>query len=244
MAKGDRVIAVSNFIANHIIDNYKIDPNKIRVIHRGVNLNYFNSAKVAEQRIVQLVQKLHIPVDRPIILLPGRLTRWKGQSVLLKALSSMAKGKIFCLIVGDDKDHHNYRYELQEEIKTLNLLEDVTILSHVQDMPALYMLADIVLSTSIEPEAFGRVSIEAQAMKKMLIATDIGGAKETVLNDKTGWLIPPNDPSILADKIGYVLGLDLETKQKIGDNARRYIEENFSLEKMCSKTLAVYNELL
>lgn len=243
MVKGAKVIAVSNFIAEHIKEHYSPAEDALRVIHRGVDMEYFNPSNIAEHRLVQLVTKLNIPVDRPIVLLPGRITRWKGQHILLKAISTLPRGSVFCLIVGSDHGHTKYRKELNNMIAEYNLAQDAAIINNVMDMPALYLLADIVVSASIEPEAFGRVVTEAQAMGRLLIASDLGGARETVIPGVTGNLVTAGNHEELAETIKQLLTMSQQERNSRAEAARNHIDKFFSIEQMCKKTIDVYKEV-
>lgn len=244
MTKGDRVIAVSEFTASHIRQNYAIDAEKLVVIPRGADMGYFDPENISSQRIVQVAKMLALPENRPVILLPGRLTRWKGHSFLLEALRALKKGSFYCLFIGDDKGHAEYRNELMERIREYGLQEDVIIKGNISDMPAAYKLADIVVSASLEPEAFGRVSIEAQAMGKSLIATNIGGSCETVIHEKTGWLVEPGNVEALTAALKDAMSCSEDKKQAMAVCSREHIKNNFSLDLMCTKTLELYRELL
>lgn len=244
MTKGDRVIAVSEFTASHIRQNYAIDAEKLVVIPRGADMGYFDPENISSQRIVQVAKMLALPENRPVILLPGRLTRWKGHSFLLEALRALKKGSFYCLFIGDDKGHAEYRNELMERIREYGLQEDVIIKGNISDMPAAYKLADIVVSASLEPEAFGRVSIEAQAMGKSLIATNIGGSCETVIHEKTGWLVEPGNVEALTAALKDAMSCSEDKKQAMAVYSREHIKNNFSLDLMCTKTLELYRELL
>lgn len=244
MTKGDRVIAISEFTANHIRQFYTVAAGKLKVIPRGADMHYFDPAAISPQRIEQATHSLALPENRPIILLPGRLTRWKGHLFLLEALRNLKKGSFYCLFIGDDKGHQDYRNVLQAKIREYGLQDDVIIKGNISDMPAAYKLADIVVSASLEPEAFGRVAIEAQAMGKPLIATNIGGSCETVIQGETGWLVEPGDVEALSSALQHVLSLSAEEKQIIATKSREHIKNHFSLERMCTKTLEVYKELL
>lgn len=246
MAKGDKVIAVSNFIKNHLIDKYKIAEEKIALIHRGVDLNYFNpDVKLSDNKIDQVKAISHMTESKPIILLPGRITSWKGQSILIEALSKLQNLNCYALIVGDYNAHPNYYKYLKKMISHYNLEKTVRIIGNQPDMHAMYSMADIILSTSTRPEAFGRVAIEAQAMQKLVIATNIGGSCETVIDKETGFHVTPANSDDLAEKLEHCLNLigtndyDLITKR-----AREHIIQNFSLEKMQQKTIELYQELL
>lgn len=244
MLKGEKVIAISEFTAGHIREKYHFDSGNMVIIPRGADLHYFSPDKMLQHRMIQLLGKYHLPEDLPILLLPGRLTRWKGQSFLLEALRLLPRGSCYCLLVGDDKGHRDYRVELENKVRMYGLEGEVRIISHIQDIAAAYMLSDVVLSTSLEPEAFGRVAIEAQAMGKPVIATAIGGSCETVIPGKTGWLVEPYDTEALAQAITEAISLPIEQKKQMGETARAHVAAHFSLEQMCDKTIAVYRELL
>ena len=244
MTEGRLVIAVSNFIKDHILETYKIDPEKIRVIHRGADVEKFDTKKVHQNRLIALVEKWRVPEDKPIIMLPGRLTRWKGQSVMIEALSLMKHKDVCCLLVGSDQGRVKYRKELEEKVKTLGLGAAVHIVDHCSEMDVAYTLSQIVVSTSVEPEAFGRVLPEAQSMERIVVGTSHGGAMETVFDGKTGFLVPPNDPQALADVLDKILALPAGEKLKIQQAARKSVSESFSKDLMCEKTLSVYKEIL
>tara|TARA_R110001592_G_scaffold283010_4_gene550888 strand:- start:3108 stop:4349 length:1242 start_codon:yes stop_codon:yes gene_type:complete len=244
MTRGERVIAISQFIAGHIRQLYGVPSNKIRVIHRGVDLERFDPAKVTAQRVVNLATDWMLPDGMPVIMLPGRLTRWKGQPVVIDALSRLKRRDIRCLLVGGDQGREDYRAELESMIADRNLNEVVRLVDHCDDMPAAYMLTDVVISASTDPEAFGRVIAEAQALGRPVIATDHGGAKETVIPGVTGWLVPPGDPDALAAAIEKVLSLDSAQRSTLAGKAIANVRDNFSKATMCAKTLDVYDEVL
>lgn len=244
MTKGNKVIAVSEFIARHIQDNYHTYSKNIEIIHRGVDLDIFNSENVSTARTLQILEQSRLPEDAPIILLPGRITEWKGQLQLIEAIKKIRHLKFYCILVGDDKRGGRYRNKLEKAIKKYQLSRMVRIMPNVSDMAALYKISDIVISASTHPEAFGRVSTEAQAMGRMLIATDHGGSKETVIHDNTGWLVEPRNPQAMADSIAHVLSITPMERAVIAENAINNIHSNFSLEKMQNKTLELYRSLL
>ena len=244
MTKGDPIIAVSNFVASHIKENYAINESKLRVIHRGVDLEVFSPDLINSQRIADLVTNWRLPDDVPIILMPGRITRWKGQHIVVEALAKLPHRKFFCLLLGDDMGHPDYRKEVEAQIVKLGLEGNIRVVGHTQAMAESYMLADIVLSPAIEPEAFGRVPVEAQAMGKIVIATNHGGACETISNGETGFLVKPNDAADLAQAIENVLNMSAVAKEIIGKQAIESVRKNFSADIMRSKTLDVYRELL
>ena len=243
MTRGDLVIAISHFIAEHIQQNYEIDPAKIRIIHRGVDLQLFNPQAHSAERMIELAKEWRLPEDLPMILFPGRFARWKGQDVFVKALSKLPHRNFFAVILGDDKGHPNYREEIEKLIVDLGLSGHVRIARHTQFVTEAYMLSRLVVATSVEPEAFGRVVLEAQAMGKPVIATNHGGPQETVIDKETGLLVPPNDIGTLALAIDNVLSMPEDLYEQVKMDAIANAER-FSLEQMCEQTIRVYLELL
>ncbi len=245
MTRGDRVIAISEFIRGYILDNYrKVDPDHIRIIHRGVNIDIFDPAKTTAARVIQLANEWRIPDGVPVVMLPGRLTRWKGHSVLFEALAQIKDRPLRCLIVGDDQGRSGYRRELDALIDKLGLQSVVHIVGECRDMAAAYKLSDVVISASTEPEAFGRIVAEAQAIGKPVIAPNHGAAPEILLPEVTGWLVPPSDPQALARALEKALDLDTEARERLAQAAIARVRDNFSTAKMCDATIAVYRELL
>jgi glycosyltransferase involved in cell wall biosynthesis len=244
MTKGERVIAISDFIAGHIRKVYGVPSSNIRVIPRGIDLNKFDASKVSQERVIKLASEWRLPDGKPIILLPGRLTRWKGQSVFIKAIKELGRSDIQCLIVGSDQGREEYRRELEHEIKHHKMEDIIHVVDHCDDMPAAYMLTDVVVSASTDPEAFGRVVVEGQALGRPVIGTNHGGSKETIVDGETGWLSEPNDPKSMAEAIAKILNLTEKQRIKVSEKAISHIRENYSKEAMCAKTLDVYNELI
>ena len=244
MTYGELVIAISNHIKKHMIENYQVDESKIRLIHRCVDIDKFSPSAVSQERIVRAIQENQIPEDLPIISLIGRITRWKGQHLLLEALSKIKDKDFFCLIVGSDQGRVKYTEELKELVKKFGLENKVKFIGQSFDIPALLMVSDIVLSTAIEPEAFGRAAIEGQAMGKIVIASNIGGSLENTVDGVTGKLFESNNPQALADALEWALTLPLEEKKKISAAAIKNVKDNFTKKIMCDKTIAVYNELI
>jgi glycosyltransferase involved in cell wall biosynthesis len=244
MTKGDLVIAVSDFIANHIVETYNADQKKIRPIYRGVSLEAFNTKNVDPSRLIKMKKKCYIPDGKFIITLPGRLTSWKGHEILLNAIAKLKNENLYCLMSGNTKQHKSHFSKFIRLAQTLGISDKVTFTGAIQDMPALYMLSDLVVAPSTRPEAFGRISIEAQAMRRVIVATDTGGYKETIIHGKTGFLIPPNDVDALTNKIEIAMNLTHKKKVMMGNAARKNIETKFSLKQMKEKTMNVYNEVL
>lgn len=244
MTEGTVIIAVSNFIKQHIIDNYGIDESKIRVIHRGVDIDRFDTAKVSPERMIALAKKWNLPEDLPVIMLPGRLTRWKGQLVLLDALAQMKHKGLRCLFVGSDQGRVAYRKEMDKKVKKLGLESIVQVVDHCSEMDVAYLLSDIVVSASTDPEAFGRVVPEAQAMGRIVVASNHGGATETVRDGETGFLFPSGDSTALAEILDKILDMPAAERDAMTKRAVDSVRSEFSKSKMCDKTLAVYREIL
>lgn len=243
IASGDLVIANSEFVAHYLVDNYQVPIPKIRVIPRGIPMDKFDKSRVTTERMLRLSQSWRIPEVATLVLLPGRLTRWKGQSVLIEAISKLKQKDIYCVLLGDDQGRTEYREELEQMIHDFHLEDRVRIAEHCDDMAVAYMLADIVVSASTEPEGFGRVAVEGQAMGCITIATAIGGSKETVINGKTGFLVPPDNPEALAKILFKALNLSPDEKQKMTEAAMAHARANFTKEQMTNATLLVYEEL-
>jgi glycosyltransferase involved in cell wall biosynthesis len=242
MTKGDRVIAVSSFVAQHIRDHYPMDANKLRVIHRGADLKIFNPAGIHPQRMADLARHWHLP-ELPVILFPGRITRWKGQDVFIRALAQLPHRHFIAILVGDDSAHDSYRGELEKLIREGNLEGHVRMVGTTLNMAEAYTLARFVVATSTDPEAFGRVVVEAQAMGRPVIATNHGGARETVIDGTTGWLVEPGSVGTLTRLLEQALNLDEDTHRWMGEQAVANAQ-HFTSEMMCAKTLDVYREVL
>ncbi len=243
MTRGDRVIAISNFIAKHIIENYEIDPGKLRVIHRGVDLQLFNPQGHSPQHMIELSNEWRLPEDLPLILFPGRFARWKGQEIFVKALAKLPHRNFFAVLLGDDKGHESYRQEIEQLIIDSGLSGHVRIARHTHYITEAYMLSRLIVATSIQPEAFGRVVLEAQAMGKPVITTNHGGPQETVINEETGLLVEPNDVDSLANAIKDVLAMPEDLYKQVERDSIANAQL-FSLDKMCEQTIMVYKELL
>jgi glycosyltransferase involved in cell wall biosynthesis len=244
MTRGEKTIAISDFIADYIHKTFRTDPDRVVTIPRGIDPERFNPENVSPQRMIQLASAWRLPDGAPVVMLPGRLTRWKGQLVLIEALARLERDDISCLLVGSDQGRIRYRAELERKIRNRGLAGRVRIIDDLPDMPAAYMLADIVVSASTNPEAFGRVAVEGQAMGRLVIATEHGGSRETVLPGETGWLVPPADPDALAAALMEALSVDPELRNNIGQAARAHAIGNFTVDQMCQRTLDVYRGVM
>ncbi len=239
MTKGDHIIANSAFTKAHIITEHGTDPDKITVIPRGVDMKKFDLAALSKTRIEAQFALWNVPLDKRLVLLPGRLTRWKGQLVAIEALSHLPDD-YWLVCLGDSQGRDDYAAELKAAALRFNVESRTVYPGHSTDMPAALACADIVISASTDPEAFGRVAAEAQAMQRPIVASRHGGSLETVLEGQTGLLTPPGDAPALAAAIVKAANWD----DYDGTRAHAHIAENFSKTQMQAKTLAVYKALL
>jgi len=251
MLKSKLTIAGSNFIFNHINKNYSdyLKPkNKLLVIFRGINLDYFNEENVSPKKINDLINSWKIEENKLTILLPGRVTPWKGQEMFIEAINILREdyNKIDyqVVILGSDQGRNIFSKKIYSLVERYQLGKKIKFFSHCKEMPTAYKISDIVVSSSIRPEAFGRVSVEAQAMKKPIIASDIGGSKETINNGKSGFLFKAGDPRALAKVLNNVLEMNKETLNSIGNEGRKNVSEKFDVEKMCQRTFSEYRKLI
>lgn len=243
MTEGELVIAISRFIAGHLMEYYRVPERRIRVVPRGVDLGLFSPDSVQPERMVKLATRWQLPDGVPVILLPGRLTRWKGQLVLIDALAQLGERDFICLLVGSDQGRTGYRRELEARVGQHGLERKVFLRDDCDDMPAVYKLADVVVSASTDPEAFGRVAAEAQAMGRPLVASNHGGVPEQVVDGETAFLVRPNDPGDLARGLRTALDLDADQRARMAEAAIARARL-FSKDEMCRKTLEVYEEVL
>lgn len=246
MLKGDLSIAVSKHVEEYILREYKeADTSKIRLIHRGVDLKAFSPNSVIPARIAQLTKSWRLPEENvPIILCPGRISRIKGQDVLIEALAEIKDLKFLCILAGSDTDHEDFSESLKKQAVTLGLEGRVRLVGATPYMTEAYMLSSVVVIPSTKPESFGRVAIEAQAMGRVVIASDHGGLRETVIPNETGYLVWPNNPKALGDALRFALSRDEKTTRAMSEFAMQHVREHFSSDIMKQKTIAVYRELL
>ncbi|MBM9613251.1 glycosyltransferase family 4 protein [Desulfobulbus rhabdoformis] len=245
MTKGEVVIAVSHVIRKHIEENYKISSGKIQVISRGLDTSIFSKNNVAIDRQQQLLQRWNLPQDDiPLIMIPGRVSSWKGQDVFIKCLALIKKLPWKAVVVGGYEKGSRYTERLHALVRESGLEQRVHFVGTCTDMPAAYNLASVIVSASSgQPEAFGRIAIEAQAMEVPIIATAHGGSLETVLDENSGYLVKPGDHEDMAGKIQLVLE-DANRATRMGIKGRDNVMRNFSLERMCSQTVDVYKKIL
>ena len=251
MLRSKLTIAGSNFIFNHINENYYeyLNKNKkLRVIFRGINIDYFNPKNISILKQEKLKKEWELSSEKFTILMPGRLTYWKGQEKFIEALNILIEDynntNFQAILLGSDQGRKVYKKKLTSLIERYSLTKKVKFISHCKEMPLAYSISDVIVSASIEPEAFGRVAVEAQSMCKPIIASNIGGSKETVLNKKTGFLYKFDDPRELAKNLNTVIQLSQEELKLIGNEGRKNITKKFDVEVMCDSNLREYKKLL
>ncbi len=245
MTKGDRVIAISDYVAGHVQSHYAVAPERVRVIPRAVDLELFDPAMVDDDRRAALRARWDLAPGQSIVMLPGRVTRRKGHLELLRALKRLGRDDVICVMVGPAEAGESYKKQVDLFARTARLDRQVLMTGQCDDMPAALSLADVVAVPSIEtPEAFGRVSIEAQAMGKPVVVHSIGGLPETIMPAATGWLVEPGDTEQLAEALTLALAMPAEVRARTAVRARSFVAERFALERMVASTLDVYREVV
>ena len=251
MVRSDLIIAGSNFIFSHIKENYSDflkAKKKFLVIFRGINVDYFDPSTKLENDEKKLLQKWEINKEKKIILVPGRLTSWKGQELLIEAINlvkiELGYEAFHVVILGSDQGRDLYKKKLIRLTEQYRLTNQIKFINHCKDMALAYHVSDIVISPSIEPEAFGRVAVEAQSMEKLIIASNIGGSNETIINEKTGFLFESGNAKSLSEKIIRAITMDETSINLIGKEGRKNIIKKFNVEKMCFSTYSEYKRLL
>ena len=252
MVKSDLVIAGSNFIFSHINENYHEhflkNKRKLLVIFRGINTKYFNPQKILPIKIEKFAKENKIDRNKFIILMPGRLTFWKGQKIFIESIKLLSEKNDIppfeTIILGSDQGRNVYKKQLEVLVSQHRLGKIIKFIDHCNEMPVAYGIANLVCSCSIEPEAFGRVSVEAQSMQLPIIASDIGGSKETIIAGKTGYLFKNKDPNSLADSIVMVMQKDYNSLKSVGLEGRKNVLKRFDVDKMCQTTFTEYKKLV
>ena len=251
MVRSDLIIAGSNFIFSHIKENYseflKAD-KKFLVIFRGINVDYFDQSTKLEDDEKKLLQEWGINKEKKIILVPGRLTAWKGHEMFIQSLNlvkiELGYEAFHAVILGNEQGRDLYKKKLMQLTEQYHLTNQIKFIDHCKDMALAYKISDIVISPSIEPEAFGRVAVEAQSMEKLIIASNIGGSNETIIDGKTGLLFEAGDPNSLSKRIIQAVTLDESSYKRMGKEGRKNIAKKFNVEKMCFSTYSEYKRLL
>ena len=252
MVRSDLVIAGSNFIFSHINDNYGNffleNKRKLMVIFRGINTNYFNSQKILPIKLDKFSKQNNIDRNKFIILLPGRLTLWKGQKIFIEAIKLLYEKNDIppfeAIIIGSDQGRNVYKKQLLDLVQQYRLSRIIKFIDHYAEMPIVYGIANLVCSCSYEPEAFGRVAVEAQSMQIPIIASNIGGSIETIIKDKTGYFFKNKDPNDLANSIVAVMQKDYNSLKSLGIEGRKNVLKKFDVDKMCQTTFTEYKKLI
>jgi glycosyltransferase involved in cell wall biosynthesis len=251
MVRSDLIIAGSNFIFSHIKENYSNFINlkkKLLVIFRGINVDYFDSSTLLEKDEKKLLNEWGILENKKIILLPGRLTSWKGQELFIEAINlvniELGYEAFYAVILGNDQGRDVYKKKLHALCERYKISNQIKFIDSCKNMALAYKVSDIIVSASIEPEAFGRVAVEAQSMEKLIIASNIGGSNETVINEKTGLLFESGDPKSLSKKIMQALTMNESLLKTMGIEGRKNIVKKFNVEKMCFSTYSEYKRLV
>ena len=251
MVRSELIIAGSNFIFSHIKENYSdllTIKKKFLVIFRGINVDYFDPSSKLEEDEKKLLTKWEINKEKKIILVPGRLTSWKGQEMLIEAINltkvELGYEAFHLVILGSHQGRDLYKKKLIRITEQYRLTNQIKFIDHCKDMALAYQVSDIVISPSIEPEAFGRVAVEAQSMEKLIIASNIGGSNETIINEKTGFLFEAGDASSLSKKIIQAITMDESSLKLMGKEGRKNVIKKFNVEKMCFSTYSEYKRLV
>ena len=251
MVRSNLVIAGSNFIFSHIKENYSellYVKKKFLVIFRGINVDYFDPSTKTEDDEKKLLSEWQIEKNKKIILMPGRLTLWKGQALFIEAINlvniELGYEAFHAVILGSDQGRGLYKKKLIRLKEQYRMSKQIKFVEHCKDMALAYKISDIVVSASIEPEAFGRVSVESQSMEKPIIASNIGGSNETILDKKSGFLFEAGDAKSLSKKIIKIITMDETSLKTMGTEGRKNIIKKFNVEKMCFSTYSEYKRLL
>ena len=251
MVRSDLIIAGSNFIFSHINENYSNYLNtkkKFLVIFRGINTDYFDPSTTLEKDEDNLFKSWELKVGKKIILFPGRLTSWKGQEMFLDSINKvniqLGHDAFIAVILGSDQGRELYKKKLIRLVEQYRLTNQVKFIEHCKNMPVAYKISNFVVSASIEPESFGRISAEAQSMQKPILASNIGGSKETIIDNKTGILFESGNSDEMSKKIIELLNLDESTLNQMGIEGRKNVINKFNVEKMCFSTYSEYKKLI
>ena len=252
MVRSDLVIAGSNFIFSHIIENYGNfflkNKRKLLVIFRGINTNYFNPQKILPRKLDKFYKQHKIDKNKFIILLPGRLTPWKGQKIFIEAIKLLCEKSDIpsfeAILLGSDQGRNVYKKQLIDLVLQYRLNNIIKFIDHCEEMPIAYGSASLVCSCSYEPETFGRVSVEAQSMQIPIIASNIGGSKETIIENKTGYLFKNKDPVDLANSIATIMQKKYNILESLGIEGRKNVLKKFDVDKMCQTTFTEYKKLI
>ncbi len=243
MTMGKPVIALSRFAAGRLNRDHGVPASDIRVVYPGIDVERFDPLSVSTDRIVALAQRWRLQDGHPVVMLPGDLVPGRGHELLLEAVSRLGRTDVCCLFVGSERDGGRHRRAIETLAATTGLGGGVRLVDRCEDMPAAYMLADVVVCPSTEPRAFNTRIVEAQALARPVVVADHGGAREAIDPDRTGWLVAPNDAGALAAAIASALGLSMEERAQLGEVAHGHVRDHFSREVLCARTLEIYAEV-
>ena len=251
MVRSSLIIAGSNYVFDHIHKNYSHLINrkkKLLVIFRGINTEYFDNSNITNEKVQNFYSLLNLSPEKFKILLPGRLTQWKGQEMFIESLNILKtkynKDNFQAVILGSHQGRKVYYKKIASKVEKLKLKNNVFFLNHLKEMPVAYYISDVVVSSSIEPEAFGRISVEAQSMRRTIVASNHGGSMETIIDGKSGFLFENNKPESLAEHLNKLMEMDKDKLQSIGNEGRKNILKKFDVEKMCYSTFLEYKKLI
>lgn len=244
MTKGDHIIAISHYISDLVRQQFPYAADKMTVIHRGVDIEVFNANAVSEARLDAMRDRLQLPHSEKVVMLPSRGTAWKGMSVLIEAMGMLAEHSFILLLVGAGGGNTEMLTQLKQDAAVAKITDKVRFCDAVDDMPAALMLADVVVMPSVKPEPFGRVALEASAIGRPIVAFRHGGAMESIVEGRSGWLAEPIEADSLARAIKTAIDLNEKERRTLAQAARVHVKEHFSTEKMCTATLELYVQLL
>ena len=246
MLRSDYVIAISEFIYNEIKTKYAYSKKNISVISRGIDIKYLDPSKIDYKKVNNFLKDLNLENNSIKLVLPGRVSGWKGHKIAIEAMTYLREksSKDFLLLLVGPTDNLKLKNNLLRKINELKLENTVKFIGPSKEMDLVYSTADIVLSCSTDPEAFGRIPVEAQAMGKVIIASNHGGHRETIINGLSGFLYPPLNPIELANSITKAISDEIYLDEQYKIKRRQIILDNFTDLNMCQKTLEVYNKVL
>ena len=243
LTKGDAIIAISKHIEKSINTTFPKVSNKINIIHRGVDLTLFDSNNINPARIIAQSQLIGLTDNLPVIIMASRPAMWKGYFILIEALSKV-NHNFQCVLIGAADGNYKFQNILINKIIKFKLEGKIKLVQSSKDIQAAMILGDIIVMPSVSPEPFGRIIVEAQALGKIPIAFDHGGASETIIDGKTGYLAEPINADSLAEKITLALSLKSSQREKMGDYNKKFVSKNFSHNRMCDLTLSLYKQCL
>ena len=243
LTKGNFIIAISKHIEESIKNSFPMVSGKIKVIHRGVDLDLFNSSKINPARIISQSKHLNLKDNVPVIIMAARPAMWKGYQILIKALSKV-KHNFQCVLIGAGDGNLKFQKILIKKIIQSKLETKIKLIDSTRDIQAAMILGDLIMMPSLTPEPFGRIVLEAQALGKIPIAFDHGGASETIIDGKTGFLAEPFNVESLSEKISFALSLKPQKREKIGEFAKKFVSKNYSHHRMCNLTISLYKQTI